>query len=199
MIQVKLGGDRVIKKLAVTGYKSQELGIFKHDHYAITYIKKAFQKRLIPLIDEGLEWVIISGQLGTELWIAELVFDLQIEYPDIKLAILTPYLNQEANWNETNKEMYEFILSQADFVDSITKRPYESPGQLKLKNQYLVQKSDALLVFYDEERQGSPTFMVKEARKKSERKKYDVIYISSYDIEEIVSEERFNDPKNWTS
>ena len=35
------------------------------------------------------------------------------------------------------------IFSQADFVDSITKRPYENPGQLKAKNQYLVEKSDA--------------------------------------------------------
>lgn len=182
----------MVKVLAITGYKSFELGIFQKDHLGITYIKKAIRKRLIPLIEEGLEWILISGQMGTELWAAEVVFDLQLDYPQIQLAVLTPYLDQESKWNEANKEMYEFILSQADFVDSITKRPYENPGQLKLKNQYLVQKSDALLVFYDQEKGGSPVYMVQEAQKKLEHGNYDIFYITSYDIEDIVNEEQFN-------
>ncbi|KAA0550441.1 DUF1273 domain-containing protein [Bacillus sp. BGMRC 2118] len=181
-----------MKVLAITGYKSFELGIFQQDHLGVSYIKKALRKRLVPLIEEGLEWVIISGQMGTELWAAEEVFELQLEYPDIQLAVLTPYLDQQSKWSDTNKELYEFILSQADFVDSITKRPYENPGQLKLKNQYIVQKSDALLVFYDHEKEGSPLFMVQEAQKKQQHLQYDIIYINSYDIEDIVNEEQFN-------
>ena len=80
-----------------------------------------------------MEWVIISGQLGVELWVAEVVFDIQEEYPDVKLAVFTPFLEQEENWKEDSREYYEFILSQADHVDSITKRKYESPEQFKLK------------------------------------------------------------------
>ncbi|MBM6619295.1 SLOG family protein [Bacillus suaedaesalsae] len=181
-----------MKVLAITGYKSFELGIFQQDHLGITYIKKAIRKRLVPLIEEGLEWIIISGQMGTELWAAEEVFELQLQYPHIQLAVLTPYLEQQSKWNDNNKEMYELILEQADFVDSITKRPYENPVQLKLKNQYIVQKSDALLVFYDQEKEGSPLFMVQEAQKKIEQGNYDIIYINSYDIEDIVNEEQFN-------
>jgi uncharacterized phage-like protein YoqJ len=187
----------VVKVLAITGYKSFELGIFQKDHKGITYIKKAIRKQLIPMIEEGLEWVIISGQLGTELWAAAEVFELQLDYPELRLAVLTPHLEQEAKWNDANKELYEMILAQADFVDSITKRAYENPRQLKVKNQYIVQKSDALLAFYDDEKEGSPLFMVLEAKKKKEHQHYQIFYITSYDIEDIINDEQFNNSTNW--
>jgi uncharacterized phage-like protein YoqJ len=190
-------GVDMVKVLAITGYKSFELGIFQKDHKGITYIKKAIRKQLIPIIEEGLEWVLISGQLGTELWAAEEVFKLQLDYPELRLAILTPHLDQEVKWNDTNKELYEMVLAQADFVDSITKRPYENPGQLKVKNQYIVQKSDALLAFYDDEKKGSPFFMIQEAGKKSEHQNYQVFYITSYDIEDMINDEQFNNSTNW--
>jgi len=55
-----------MKRLVVTGYKQHELGIFKEDHPAIGFIKKALETQLVALLDEGLEWVIVSGQLGVE-------------------------------------------------------------------------------------------------------------------------------------
>jgi uncharacterized phage-like protein YoqJ len=54
-----------MKVLYMTGYKAFEFGIFKNDHEAVKYIKKAMKQRLLPLLEDGLEWVIISGQLGT--------------------------------------------------------------------------------------------------------------------------------------
>ncbi len=80
--------------VAITGYKNYELGISKNNDPAISYIKMAIKKELLPFIEEGYEWVLISGQLGIEMWAAEVVFDLQLEHPDLKLAILTPFLNQ---------------------------------------------------------------------------------------------------------
>ena len=53
-----------MKVLAVTGYKPFELGIFKQDDRALVYIKKAIETRLRSFIDEGLEWILISGQLA---------------------------------------------------------------------------------------------------------------------------------------
>jgi uncharacterized phage-like protein YoqJ len=180
--------------LAITGYKPYELGIFHPQHQAIPFIKKATEKRLIPFIEEGLEWVIISGQLGVELWAAEVVFELQNVYQHLQLAVLTPFLNQEENWSEENKEYYEFILSQADFVDSITKRKYENPGQLRLKNQFIVEKSDGLLIVYDDEKEGSPKYMLDIAKKKASREKYDIFPITFYDLQAIIEEEQM---KQW--
>ncbi len=52
------------KILTVAGYKPMELNIFKPDDERITYIKAAIRKRLLAFIEEGLEWVLISGQTG---------------------------------------------------------------------------------------------------------------------------------------
>jgi uncharacterized phage-like protein YoqJ len=182
----------LLKVIAVTGYKPFELGIFQGNHPGIGYIKKALARQLVTLIEDGLEWVIISGQLGVELWAAEVVFDLQLEYPQLQLAVITPFLEQEENWNEANRELYEFVISQADFVDSITKKKYESPAQFRLKNQFFITKSAGLLMVYDEEHEGSPKYMLEAAKKRAETQDYPIIFITSYDLQAIVEEEQFN-------
>ncbi len=186
-----------MKVLTVSGYKSHELGIFKQDDKAVEYIKKAIEKSLLGYLDEGLEWVLISGQMGVELWAAEVVFELQLQYPELKIAILTPFLNQHSKWNESNQEYYDFILSQADFVDSISKREYESPIQFKQKNQFLVQKSDGLLLVYDEEKEGSPRFLLELARKKQEVMSYMISTINFLDLQSVVEEETLKNNDFW--
>ena len=177
------------KVLAISGYKPFELGIFKKDHSSVDYIKKALKKELLPMIEEGLEWVLISGQLGIELWAAETVFDLQLEYPDLKLAVITPFLDQESNWKEENKEWYESVLMQADFVDSVSKKAYEKPIQFRVKNQFFIEKSDALLLFYDQEKEGSPKYIYEMAVSYQSTHPYPVHLITFYDLQNIVEEE----------
>ncbi|MEK3808347.1 DUF1273 domain-containing protein [Bacillus sp. FSL H8-0547] len=186
-----------MKVITVSGYKPFELGIFKNDDPGVAYIKKAIEKSLRPLAEEGLEWVLISGQLGIELWAAEVVFDLQVEYDELKLGILTPFLEQEEKWNEDNKEYYEYIVSSADFVDSITKRKYDNPNQFRLKNEFFVSKSEGLLLVYDEENPGSPKYLLETARKKAESREYSIMTISFADLQLIVEEEQSKD-HFWT-
>ncbi|PGT87409.1 DUF1273 domain-containing protein [Bacillus sp. AFS040349] len=186
-----------MKVLTISGYKSFELGIFKNDDQAVGYIKKAIEKTLTGFVEEGLEWVIISGQMGVELWAAEVVFDLQLHYSDLKLAVLTPFLNQESKWNEANQEYYEFILSQADIVDSITKREYESPFQFRQKNEFLVHKSDGVLLVYDEEKEGSPKYLLEAARKKQQTTSYTISLIDFSELQTIVEEENSKKQDFW--
>ncbi len=176
----------------ITGYKSFELGIFKQDDKAVYYIKRALEKEIVSLVDEGLEWVLISGQLGVELWGAEVVLELQEDYPNLKLAVLTPFISQEENWNDQNKEYYELILSQADFVETISKDPYKNPQQFRNKNQLFLQKSQSLVILYDEEKEGSPKYFYDEAKKKKETNpSFDIRTISFHDLQWIVEEEQW--------
>jgi uncharacterized phage-like protein YoqJ len=178
------------KVLAISGYKPFELGIFKNDHPAVSVIKTAIKNKLVPLIDEGTEWVLISGQLGVELWAAEAVFKLQMDYPELKLAVITPFLNQEAAWKEQNKLWYESVLTQADFVDSVTKKEYEKPWQFRLKNQFFIEKSDALILLYDQEKEGSPKYFYDLALQYQRNHTYSIELISFYDLQMIVEEEQ---------
>jgi uncharacterized phage-like protein YoqJ len=181
----------LIKVVAISGYKPFEIGIFKKDHPSVTYIKAAIKKALVPMIEDGLEWVLISGQLGVELWAAEVVFELQSDYAELKLAVITPFLEQESSWNENNKEWYESVLAQADFIDSVTKKGYEKPLQFRLKNQFIIQKSDALLLLYDHEKEGSPRYLFEMAAQYQNHHSYPIQLITFYDLQVIVEEEEF--------
>lgn len=85
----------MIKTLYVTGYRPHELGIFNDKHPGVAIIKKAIEDQLRALLNNGLEWVVISGQLGVELWTAEVVIELKKDYPNLKYSIITPFLNHE--------------------------------------------------------------------------------------------------------
>ncbi|MEH7495755.1 DUF1273 domain-containing protein [Neobacillus niacini] len=178
-----------MKVLAISGYKPFELGIFKNDHPAVLYIKAALKKELIRMMEAGLEWVLISGQLGVELWGAEVVFELKSEFPDVKLAVITPFLDQEASWSENNSEWYKSILAKADFIDSVTKKGYEKPWQFRLKNQFFIEKSDALLLLYDQEKEGSPKYIYEMAVEYQNKHSYTIQLVTFYDLQVIVEEE----------
>ncbi|WP_242439912.1 SLOG family protein, partial [Staphylococcus aureus] len=67
----------MVKTVYVTGYKSFELNIFKDDAPEVHYLKQFIKHKIEQLLDEGLEWVLIQGQMGIELWTAEVVIELQ--------------------------------------------------------------------------------------------------------------------------
>ncbi|TWI58969.1 DUF1273 domain-containing protein [Halalkalibacter nanhaiisediminis] len=179
-----------MKTIAVSGYKAHELGIFDQKHKGIYFIKKALEQRLRSFAEEGLEWVIISGQLGVELWAAEVVYSLKENFPHLQLAILTPFLKQEEKWQESTRDYYLDILNQADFVDSITKRPYDSPAQLRLKNEFIISKADGLLLLYDEEKPGSPTYYLEIAKKRQMTDEFPIYTITPTDLDLLVQEEQ---------
>ncbi|WP_268963959.1 DUF1273 domain-containing protein [Pseudalkalibacillus berkeleyi] len=183
----------MIKVVAITGYKAHELGIFTPKHEAIPYIKGVMKKRIIQLVDEGLEWVVITGQQGVELWTGEVVLELKEDYPELNLAVLTPFEDQEQKWKEPSQEYYHQILSQADFVDSVSKRPYENPGQLQACNQFIIQKTDALIVLYDTDQPGYPEYYLKTAHKYQEDgNEYPILSISFFDINDYIDEQKSN-------
>lgn len=187
----------MLKRLVVTGYKPHELGIFDDKHDGVRFIKKALETRIRVLVDEGLEWIILSGQLGVETWAAEVVIDLQEEFPQLHFAILTPFEDQEKNWNETKQEKYEFLLSQADFHRSLTNKPYEAPWQFVEKNKFFLRNSDGILLVYDEETEGSPKFIKLEAERYAEKNEYEILLISGDDLRVVAEEEQQSEWNDW--
>lgn len=178
----------MLKVLYITGYKNYELGIFSNNCDEVNFIKQAIAKRLIPLIEEGLEWVIITGQLGIELWAGEVVLELKNEYTDLKLAVLTPFLHQESNWSEKNKEYYNSVLSSADLLESISKKPYISPAQFKNRDSFILHKTDGILIVYDEEKEGSAKYIWQETKKYQENNAYLRLQIDFNDLQQLIEE-----------
>ncbi|MEN1968670.1 DUF1273 domain-containing protein [Lentibacillus sp. N15] len=180
--------------LTVTGYKPMELNIFKVDDQRIEYIKAAIRKRLVTLMEEGLEWIIVSGQMGVELWTAEVVQELQKTY-SIKLAIVPPFENQEQRWPESIQQMYQEVTLNADFYKPLYIGDYKGPYQFKAKNKWLIDKSDGCLILMDEEFPGSGRYFYQEAK---EMNNYPIFLITPTDLDDVVEELRMADPDYWT-
>lgn len=180
----------MLKRVAVSGYKPHELGVFNEENPGVRIIKKVLETQFRMLLDEGLEWIITSGQPGVEFWAAEVVLDLQEEFPHLKYAVMPPFLEQEKNWNETRKAQYEMITMHADFFRPLTKRPYEAPWQFVEKNRFLLRNTDALLLMFDEETGGSPKFIKEEADRFKDANDYQLFFITPDDLRIAAEEEQ---------
>lgn len=179
-----------MKRVLITGYKASELGIFSLKHPGIPIIKKAIQKRLIALLDEGLEWVVVSGQWGVELWAAEAVLELRGTYPELKLAVITPFLEQEEKWSDDKKNSYTSVIERANYVNSVTKTKYEGPWQFKERDKFLLRNSDGIILVYDEDTEGSPKFMKQQATQIAMNHVYPIITINAFDLQNIAEDEQ---------
>lgn len=176
-------------RIYVTGYRPHELGIFNSSHPGLPIIKKALEERLRQLLDDGLEWVIVSGQPGVETWAAEIVLDLKEEFEQLKLAMITPFLDMDANWSDDKKQQFQLISNGADFVTAATKKPYEAPWQFVEKDKFILEQTDGLLLLYDEENEGSPKYIARLAQAFQEHyAQYEIYTITAYDLQVIAED-----------
>lgn len=177
-----------MKSLYVTGYRPHELGIFNDRHPGLPVIKKALEQQFRLLIDEGLEWIVISGQQGVETWAVEVLLELKNEFGHLKYSVITPFLEQQKNWNEQKQMKYEELISNADYVTSVTKRPYEAPWQFVEKDKFIISNTDGMLVIYDEDNEGSPKYVVRLVEKYQEKHDYALYKINAYDLQMIAED-----------
>ncbi|MBU9714849.1 SLOG family protein [Evansella tamaricis] len=181
--------------LAISGYKPHELGIYNEKHVQLDHLKYAIKKKLQELVEEfGIQWILTSGQPGVELWAAEAAIGLKEMYP-IKVATLAPFYEQQERWSDPVKELYTYIWEQSDYNDYISKRKYEHSSQLRQKNQFIIDKSDAFLVLYDEHLEGSPSFYLNYAKKREAVSDFPIFYLTPDDIEDVIRESQ--EENNW--
>ncbi len=181
-----------IVNLLATGYRAHELNIFNQKHEAIPYIKAAATSRLVPLLEDGLEWLLSPGGYGFDLWAVEAALELKRDYPQLKVSILTAYANVDEKWKDDRKLYYEELLRQVDHHASVSKQPYEGVWQLTARDSLLVRKSDAMLLFYDEEMgEGSPRYFKERALKRQETgDDYPLLTISAETVQSIADDAR---------
>lgn len=179
---------KFIKNLYVSGYRSYEVSVFTEDDPKLHYIKLFFEKRLTEYIYEGLEWVIISGNIGTELWVGQVVLKLKKDYPELKLAILLPYTGFQSKWNEKNQALFNSIVEKADYLNYTSNSEYSNPSQLKNHQEFIMRNTDGCLLFYDIEHEGKVKFYYDKAKAYQENTIYDIDLIAFDELQWFVTE-----------
>ncbi|MCM3781473.1 DUF1273 domain-containing protein [Neobacillus mesonae] len=187
-----------MKNLLVTGYRAHELGIFNQNHPGIPFIKQALRAKLIPLIEEGVEWIITPGQYGVDLWACEVAVELKQQYPELKLSIISAFINPEEKWSDDKKTYYEEIMRNVDYYGVVSKQPYAGPWQFTARDELLFRKTDHILLVYDEENgPGSPRYVKEKALRKHQEEGYGITLIYSEDIQSIADDASDMLPTDW--
>lgn len=107
---------------------------------------------------KGLSGYLFKDNLVLNYGLFEVVIDLRVEYPDLKLGIITPFYGHTSKWNEQNQMKYNKIAQEADFMESVHHTEYEGPFQFKQTDQFMLDHTDMTILIYDEEQEGSPKF-----------------------------------------
>ena len=132
----------------IMGYSNFDLGLFNEKDIRLKIIKKAIRRDLENLAEEGIKWLVFTGNLGFESWVLDVANEMKEEY-DFSLATIFDFETHGSNWNEANQvKLSEF--KQVDFVKYAYSQ-YEHKGQLRDYQKFLLENTDICYLFYDEE------------------------------------------------
>ncbi len=169
--------------LLISGYRSFELGIFEDRDPRVGIIKKAIKRDLSRFFEEGVDWLIFTGNLGFEYWALEVAKELQDSY-DFSIATLFLFEDQGSNWNERNQEKL-VKFKTVDFV-KYSFSHYENPSQFKQHQNFLIENTQAIYLFYDEENETNLKYL---NRHVVEEPNYQVFRLDFERLNEIAQEE----------
>lgn len=175
-----------LKTLVLTGYRSYEIGVFNENDPKIKIIKNCIKMELRSYLEQGLEWILTSGQLGAEMWGAQAVFEMKEEFPDVKLAVIFPFEGFGSQWNEQNKLSLAHTVQQADYVNAVSHKEYESPQQLRNHTRFLLEHSGGAMVVHDDASPGKAQYFLKEAEAFQKLYPYVLHMIDFYDLQSFA-------------
>lgn len=164
----------------VVGYKAFDLGIFGDKDQRLKIIKAAIRRDLIYLLENGIKWLVFTGNLGFEVWVLEVAKELQEEY-NFQLATIFIFENQGENWNEVNQEKLA-NFKNVDFI-KYAYPSYENPSQFRTYNQFLLESTDGAYLFYDEENETKLKYLY---RMMKENEQYHIKKLTFDDLNEMA-------------
>lgn len=154
-----------MNSLLIMGYTSFDLGIFNEKDIKVSIIKKAVKNRLIRYLEEGLNWLIFTGNPGFEYWALDVAKELQKDY-NFQIGTIFSFETHGQNWNENNQVKLAHF-KEVDFV-KYAYQTYENPSQFRQYNDFLLENTEGALVFYDEENETKLKYMVERMKQMAE-------------------------------
>ncbi len=126
-------------------------------------IKSKTERQIIGLIEKGVINFVTGGARGFDTLAAEMILKLKKTFPNIKLILVLPCVNQTKGWNKSDADRYDYIKSKADKVKILSKNYYS--GCMHFRNQYMVENS-AYCIFYCRKKVGGTFYTANYAVRK---------------------------------
>lgn len=129
----------------------------------INEIKEKLKVELTNLINKGVIYYGVGGALGFDTLVSQVILNLKDNYPQIRLILVLPCLEQTKYWDRNDIKIYEDIKSKADKCVYISKE-YTKDCMLK-RNKHLVDCS-SVCICYLTRNTGGTAYTVSYAKQK---------------------------------
>lgn len=127
-------------------------------------ISENLKKIIIEKIQEGYDCFLAGGAMGFDMLAELTILELKFEYPNIKLKLVLPYPEHHKSWARKMREIYEYILKNADEIEYVCNQYYM--GCFHLRNNTLVDYSDCCICYLEKE-SGGTAYTVEKAKMKN--------------------------------
>ena len=111
----------------------------------IPEISKRLEGTLVTLIEQGYCYFGAGGALGFDTLAAQAVLRLRERYPQIRLILVMPCLNQTRGWPQEDIGTYEEIKRCADKVTHTSEHYFR--GCMQKRNRHLVDNSSVCICY----------------------------------------------------
>ena len=146
--------DRNARRCAFTGYRPYKMpfGYDEESPLGLDF-KKRLRETIEVLILQGYKHMISGGAQGMDIMAAEIVLDLQKDYPDVTLEMAIPFEDQAKKWSEEYRARWQRCIDEADML-TVVSHEY-TKNCLYARNRYIVQQADLLLACFDGQEGGT--------------------------------------------
>lgn len=127
-----------MRKCSFTGHRNIPK---RHETALVGILRRGIQY----VYDEGVRHFYIGGALGFDTLAAKELVLFRFSHPDIVMHLVLPCLDQTQRWSARQRDMYEYILSEADTVEYIADDYYD--GCMFDRNIRLVEECDCLIAY----------------------------------------------------
>ena len=108
-------------------------------------ISKRLEDTLVTLIEQGYCYFGAGGALGFDTLAAQTILSLRGRYPQIRLILVLPCLNQTRGWPQADIDTYEEIKRCADKVTYTSEHYFQ--GCMQKRNRHLVDNSSVCICY----------------------------------------------------
>lgn len=129
----------------------------------VSQIKKITKSKILELYNKGYRDFYCGMAIGFDLLAAQCVLSLKSTYQDIRLIAVEPFPGQSSNWSMYNKILYKVLKNLASEI--ITLESHYSNGVMLRRNDYMLDKCNIVICYYNNSRKGGTFYTVKRARK----------------------------------
>lgn len=136
-----------LHRCCFTGHRPEKLYLPESE------VKKLLERAIVQAIKDGFTTFITGMARGVDMWAGEIVIKLRENDDRIKLICASPFEGFEKSWSPSEKERYESIMKNADYVKFVCK--HYSKSCFQIRNCYMVDNSARVISAYNGERGGT--------------------------------------------